>query len=319
MGLFLALAVISYGGRTGPGEGEEVLIGSLPSEQLTQNQDESFDAAEVIKQTSQAEQFDEPLEVETPINPEAASEALGELAISSLSPSSGDTGGFDLGAVSIGGASGGDGGWDGMVQSLRRHGLDIVITFDSTGSMSGEIDQVKEQITRIGNTLVKLIPKARISLCTYRDEGDEFVAKGLPLTGDIGEVQYYLNSIDAGGGGDHPEAVHSGLQWAINNNQFRPQARKVILIFGDAPPHRDMLPFCLTLANDFNREQSGVVSTITCRSASPLPEFYEIARAGKGEAFLTRDERQLMTQLMVLVFGSRHRDKVIEAFRLLEN
>jgi hypothetical protein len=319
MAIVLAIAVIPYGNRNAPGEGtdEEVLLGALPSEQLTQNQQENLDPAEVIKQNSAAEQFEEPLEVEAP-SPAQTSDAAADLAVSSLTLSGGgDSGGFDLGPVAIGGAGGG-GDWEGMVQGLRRTGLDIVITFDSTGSMSGEINQVKDQISRIGTILVKMIPKARISICTYRDEGDEFVVKGLPLTGDIGEVQYYLNAIEAGGGGDHPEAVHAGLQWAVNNNQFRPQARKVILLFGDAPPHREKLQFCLAVAEDFQRNQDGIVSTVTCRSPSPLPEFYEIARAGDGEAFLTADGRQIMTQLMVLVFGSRHRDKVIEAFKLLE-
>src|SRR5690606_557715 len=108
----------------------------------------------------------------------------------------GDMGSFDLGAVSVGGGSGGDGGWEGMIQNLRRHGLDIVITFDSTGSMSGEINEVKAQISRIGQILFKLVPKARIGICTYRDQGDEFVAKGLPLTGNLGEVRYFLNAIE---------------------------------------------------------------------------------------------------------------------------
>jgi hypothetical protein len=319
MAIVLAIAVIPYGSRNAPGEGmeEEVLIGELPSEQLTQSQQENLDPAEVIKQNSQADQFEEPLEVEAP-SPQA-SDAVADLAVSSLSLSGGESGEFDLGAVNIGGGpAGGGGDWEGMVQGLRRTGLDIVITFDSTGSMSGEINQVKEQISRIGTILLKLIPKARISICTYRDGGDEYEVKGLPLTGDLTEVQYYLNSIEAGGGGDHPEAVHSGLQWAVNNNQFRPQARKVILVFGDAPPHREKLQFCLAVAGDFQRNQNGVVSTVTCRSPSPLPEFYEIARAGNGEAFLTSDQRQIMTQVMVLVFGSRHRDKVIEAFKLLD-
>jgi hypothetical protein len=317
--LIIVLALVSYGGGGGPGEeGEEVLLGQLPSEQLTENQEESLDTAEVIKQNSEPEQFEEPLEVEPPVNAAAASDGLSDLAVNSLSPSGSDSGAFDLGAVSVGGGAGGEGGWDGMLQSLRRHGLDIVITFDSTGSMSGEISQVKEQISRIGATLTKLVPKARISICTYRDRGDEYDVKGLPLTGDISEVQYYLNSIEAGGGGDHPEAVDLGLQWAMNNNQFRPQARKVILLFGDAPPHRNRLPFCLTLASQFRQQQKGIVSTVTCRSNQRLPEFYEIAQAGGGEAFLTTDERQIMTQLMVLVFGSRHREKVLESFKLLE-
>ena len=92
----------------------------------------------------------------------------------------------------------------------------------------------------------------------------------------------------------------------------------MILIFGDAPPHDDKTKECVAIANNFRIKQKGIVSTVTCRSSSPLPELYEIASAGGGEAFLTTDQRQIMTQLMVLVFGSRHREKVVEAFKLLE-
>jgi hypothetical protein len=92
----------------------------------------------------------------------------------------------------------------------------------------------------------------------------------------------------------------------------------VILVFGDAPPHRERLQRCLELATEFRQQHKGIVSTVTCRSRSPLPEFYQIATAGGGEAFLTTDQREIMTQLMVLVFGSQHRQKVIEAFKLIE-
>ena len=37
-----------------------------------------------------------------------------------------------------------------------------------------------------------------------------------------------------------------------------------------------------------------------------------------ASSFLTSDTRQIMTQLLVLVFGSKYRDKVIEAFKLLD-
>jgi hypothetical protein len=127
-----------------------------------------------------------------------------------------------------------------------------------------------------------------------------------------------LAGVRADAGGDTPEAVHEGLRWSIQRNTFRPRARKVILLFGDAPPHREDLATCLRLASDFHGQQQGMVSTVTCRSARKLDEFLEIADVGGGEAFVTADERQIMTQLMVLVFGSRHRAKVIEAFKLLE-
>jgi len=92
----------------------------------------------------------------------------------------------------------------------------------------------------------------------------------------------------------------------------------VILIFGDAPPHSDDRDECLRLASDFHRQHKGIISTVTCRRRSPLPEFTEIAEVAGGESFLTTDEREIMTQLLVLVFGSSHRSKVLEAFKLLE-
>lgn len=47
-----------------------------------------------------------------------------------------------------------------------------------------------------------------------------------------------------------------------------------------------------------------------------IPEFVQIAEVVGGEAFLMTDTRQIMTQLMVLAFGSKHKDKVVEALKL---
>lgn len=314
MTLFVLIALFQvYGGQGTAGETEETLIGLLPAEQLVETPAEELTATEVEKQQTADL---ETIEIEAPTTA-ADSSPAGELSLSSLSPT-GDAGSFDIGAVQIGGGAGGGGSWEGLIGQLRRHGLDIVICFDSTGSMGGEIDQVKRQIERIGQTLTTLVPKTRIGICTYRDIGDEYVAKGLPLTTSVQDVSDYLSRIRAGGGGDIPEAVDEGLYWSVSQNRFRPSARKVILVFGDAPPHPEKLRRCLNIAGEFHSQQGGIVSTVTCRASEPLPEFYEIARAGGGEAFLTRDQRQIMTQLMVLVFGSQHRAKVLEAFELLE-
>ena len=315
--LFIALLQHwSFEGGSGEGTTNEVLIGVLPSQELTDQQEEAISATEVKSEsTTEASEMLEEVDVRPATTADAASAELS----ATPSASGSNAGSFDLGPVNVGGSmAGGGGNWDGMIQQLRRHGLDIVLCFDSTGSMSGEIDQVKRQIDRIGTTLVTLVPKARISIVTYRDQGDNYVAKGMPLSGNIQDVKAYLNRIEAGGGGDHPEAVDEGLRWSARENQFRPAARKVILIFGDAPPHEENIKKCLELASGFKGQQKGVVSTVTCRSTAPLPEFYEIAKAGGGEAFLTSNQREIMTQLMVLVFGSRHREKVLEAFKLLE-
>jgi Mg-chelatase subunit ChlD len=319
MTVFLAVALLqTTGGKGGAGEGEEVLIGMLPTRDLIDRPEEQLSVTEVQKQQSSDLGTKIEIEVPSPGTSAASAPAEGDLSAVARSASGGEIGNFDLGAVQIGGGSGGGGSWEGMIGTLRRSGLDIVLCFDSTGSMGGEIDQVKRQIERIGQALVTLIPKTRISICTYRDRGDEYVVKGLPLTTSIQDVSTYLAGIRAAAGGDLPEAVDEGLYWSSSQNQFRPTARKVILVFGDAPPHRDKLQRCLEIATNFRRNEKGIVSTVTCRNSAPLPEFYEIAMAGGGEAFLTSNQREIMTQLMVLVFGSQHRQKVLEAFKLLE-
>lgn len=309
--LILALLLVKDGGEGIAGEGEEIGIGMLADTPLSDTPQEQLNAAEVQSQ-EQATAAD----LEAPSPTEASDSQSLESVSSSLASATGG-GNFELTTSSV---SGGGGGFDGMVTQLRRTGLDIVICFDSTGSMGGEINEVKSQIKRIGNALTTMIPKTRISICTYRDSTDEYIAKGQPLSDDVQSVATYLADIQAGGGGDLPEAVQEGMEWAVKNNEFRPQARKVMLIFGDAPPHAEDLKTCTEIASDFSSQHGGIVSTITCRAAggAPLPEFVEIAQAGGGEAFLTSDTRQIMEQLLVLVFGSKHRGKVLEAFKLLE-
>ena len=313
--LMLILALISYDAFSGEGLGEDVLIGNLPSEVLTDSTDEELSSEEESSDSSEAEL--EEMEIEPVVV--ASDEAdLAELSEPTALSGGDSQSGFDVGTVTMGGGAMAGGSWDGLMQNLRRNGLDIVITFDSTGSMAGEIDVVKRQISRIGTSLLKLVPKARISLCTYRDEGEEYVVRGLPLTSNIQDIDQFLASIEADGGGDDPEAVHEGLRWAVEENKFRGPARKVILLFGDAVPHREFYDDCLRIASDFHRQQKGVVSTVTCRRSIRMKQFEQIAKVGGGEAYQTSDERQIMTELMILVFGGEYRDKVVDAFELME-
>mgnify|MGYP002634516003 CR=1 FL=1 len=310
--LLLILALWTYGGSGLAGEGEEVLIGEMPKIALDESPEEELQSETNEEET--ADSLDDLTEIE-PLDMADLTSNAEMAAAAPLAGGGGSTIEFDADVTGAGGA-GGD--WEGMIESLRRDGLDIVIAFDSTGSMGGEIGQVKAQIEQIGTALVKLVPRARISLCTYRDQGDEYLVKGIPLTSNIQEIVSFLDRIEAADGGDIPEAVEEGLRWAVEKNQFRSRARKVILIFGDAPPHDEDLQECLAMASDFARKNQGIVSTVTCRSPRLLRELRQIAEAGRGEAFLTSDRRQIMSAIMVLVFGSKHRRKVLEAFEMLD-
>ncbi len=206
-----------------------------------------------------------------------------------------------------------------QIRYARKNGIDIVIVFDSTGSMGSEIEIVKNRIGTIGNLILSKIPRAQFSLVTYRDRRDAYLVRGIPLTDDLYKVQRFISSVQAQGGGDHPEALEAGMEWAMTTLYFRPDSQKAMLIFGDAPPHQHHMNACLKMARHFRETGKGKVSTITCRSAFPLGEFYAIARSGGGEAYTLSNTRWLMEELLVLAFGREHRDDVLKFFELEPN
>ena len=300
-------------------EGDEVMIGTLNRVELTDTVESTLQL-----ETSQLDSQNRSVSLFSEQMLSSSSSALSSQSSMDdpvLNPGGGRQGRFDLESIRKLQDPDDQGieEFDQLIAQLRRNGLEIVIVFDSTGSMEGEIQEVKNKVERMGAVLFRIVEKTRISVCTYRDIGAKYVVKGLPLTDNLGDIVDFLEGVSAGGGGDDPEAVHSGLEWSITQNQFRPNARKVVLLFGDAPPHAADKDYCLRLASEFRRKQNGVVSTVTCHSEQRLPAFIEIAQMGGGEAWLTRNERwfQIMSQLIVLVFGSKHREKVLEAFDLL--
>lgn len=313
------LTMLPWGGLTDelPGDGTLVMIGKLPKSLVVHSADQQLDMDEILNpRVDNSIDSLESAMYSPSFTGELSEQALEDLA---FSPSGGGEKQFEFESMNPTDtlASGTNEDFEELVSRLQQSGLDIVITFDSTGSMQGEIDQVKSQIHRIGSVLFDLIEKTRIGICTYRDHGDEYVVKGLPLTDKLNDVVLYLEQIDAGGGRDEPEAVDEGIEWATQQ-PFRRSARKVILLFGDAPPHPSHSVSCQQMASDF-RKRGGVISTVTCRNIRRMPDFVSIAELGGGEAFLTSGEREIVTQLIVLVFGSQHREKVVEAFDLLEN
>lgn len=145
--------------------------------------------------------------------------------------------------------------------------LDLAFCIDTTGSMQGEIDTVKQKLKSMVAKITsdKSHPAVRIGVVAYRDEGDAYVTKAYDFDGDVDRVVERISSLDADGGGDGPEAVEQGIHSALHelNWDENKTTAKALFLIGDAPPHDEKAASLSTEAREASHR--GIrINTIAC-------------------------------------------------------
>lgn len=122
--------------------------------------------------------------------------------------------------------------------------VDVVFAIDATGSMKDDIDLLRKKLISRLQEKLKSFGDVRFGLLFYRDYGDNFNTRGLPVkqfdfTYDFDEFSKNLNSIKIRGteGGDIPEAVYEALFACMDFYKWRGGATKKVILIGDAEPH----------------------------------------------------------------------------------
>jgi von Willebrand factor type A domain len=241
--------------------------------------------------------------------------------------------GRHLGAFNLHpGPGGGIGTFPGFVLELRRKGLDIVLVIDGTKSMDFVMDDVKARMTQLAVRIRNLVPIARVGVVVFGGKGEQFDIQ--PLTLSTAKLQTFLGSIQAKGGGEWEENTYGAVQTAITRMDWKPYARKVIILIGDSPPEKADFAPLVALIRNFRRNNNGTLSTVDVVEeeheryerefaikvhrdptieVSPLPEFARQAQAaykvlaveGGGSIRSLSDNAKLDQQVMILVFGDR--------------
>lgn len=126
----------------------------------------------------------------------------------------------------------------------KKDKLDVVFAIDATGSMKNDINKLKADLLPALEKYFGDDSDTRIGLLFYRDYGDTFNYKNLPVlffdfTTDFKTFAQNLNSIRITGleGGDIPEAVYEAIYASTRYFNWRDDADKQIIIIGDAEPH----------------------------------------------------------------------------------
>ncbi len=130
------------------------------------------------------------------------------------------------------------------LKRFRLDALEVVFAVDSTGSMSPAIRWIKHDVIKMMRAFELISHEPRIGVILYRDYGDKYVVGSLPLLGKekAGALARALRSASAEGGGDIPEAIYEALSAAVRVNWSKSSyAHKMIVLVGDAPPHKNNL------------------------------------------------------------------------------
>lgn len=174
--------------------------------------------------------------------------------------------------------------------------IDVVFVLDTTGSMSGLIEGAKQKIWSIANTVATAQPRPviRMGLVGYRDRGDAYITKLMPLTDDLDAVYAELMKFEAGGGGDSPESVNQALQEGVTLQPWSedPRALKLVYLVGDAPPHMDYDQDIRYHETCSNAASKGIIiNTIQCGGDhDTTPIWQEIARLSEGQYFAIQQD-----------------------------
>ena len=126
-------------------------------------------------------------------------------------------------------------------QTSPQAKADIAFIVDATGSMTDEIEFLKQDLLSILEKLQQ--SQSGIDLRTgavfYRDTGDDYLVR----TEDFGtpaQTMRFIRNQEAGGGGDLPEAVHTALESTLTELSWNTEARaRVAFLILDAPAHID--------------------------------------------------------------------------------
>jgi hypothetical protein len=222
-------------------------------------------------------------------------------------------------------------GFGGFIGELRKKGLDVVLVIDGTGSMEFVIDEVKAKMEKLVLAIHRLVPVARIGIVQFGGRGEAVQIQ--PFTTSSDQLQTFLRNIKAQNGSfDWREDTLSGVKTAVDQMQWQPNAKKVIVLVGDTPPWDEDVAPIMNLITRF-RGENGTFNTVDvtveehelferealgAKTISPLPDFYlltqrayqEMAHAGGGEWRSLTKDNAINQQVLMLAFGRQWQSQI---------
>ena len=196
-----------------------------------------------------------------------------------------------------------------QVAELQVPDLDLVICLDVSGSMSEQVNGLKQQISDLGRILNAIAPTG-IGVVAFGDRYWERPLFVQNVTTDMSVLENFINGLapqmglGRGRNDDSPEALAMALERAVTMN-WRPESKsRYIVIMSDYPAYPERLDAALRAAEGFAAQEGHHVSAVmvngsfTQRAAEPF--MRRLVNGGNGE-FVDGEEKTLVGSILLAV------------------
>lgn len=114
--------------------------------------------------------------------------------------------------------------------------LDVVVSFDTTGSMYPALAEVRRKVEDFIGTLFSTIPNLRIGLMAHGDYNDLYEVKTIPLTTDKHSLIQFVRHVEPTNGFGNGGELYEKL---LHDAQFMgwESDKRVMVMLGDEPAH----------------------------------------------------------------------------------
>ena len=145
--------------------------------------------------------------------------------------------------------------------------IEIAFSFDTTGSMSSCIAEVRGRVGDMIQRLQADIPGIRISVIAHGDYCDErtYVIKWIDFGASLPELTDFVQTIGPTGGGDADECYELVLARAQTELSWTPGSQRSLVMIGDANPHPPSYYFARDEKLDWKEEAQKLADMVSRR------------------------------------------------------
>jgi hypothetical protein len=202
---------------------------------------------------------------------------------------------------------------------MTRSNIEVVFSFDTTGSMYPCLTQVRRKIETTVTRLLDEIPGIRIGIIAHGDYCDAtstYVTKKFDLSGDADAICNFVRDVEATGGGDAPECY----ELVLHEAQFldwTPSNSKTLVVIGDDIPHAPaQTPQKLNWRKELEKltEMGVTVHGVQALNRSHATLFYKELAEKSGGFHVNLDQFSYITDLFIAVCYQQSSDDQLQAY-----